>query len=83
MAYENTYDPQMFELLGREPERMSIYQLSTILDFWLWNNRYRDDSVIHINPTISTLSGLEDIGTYSIEDGWWDFVTMVYDRWKC
>lgn len=81
---ENTYDNQMFAIMGREPDRMDIYHLSTRLHFWLWNNGYLVGDVIHLNPTISILSGLEDTGTYSTEgdDAWWNFVTMVHERWK-
>jgi hypothetical protein len=83
MNVTHNYDLQMFNIMGREPQQMTKSGLSCVLMYWLSFNGYKDGFLIHLNPTISMLSGLEDTGTYSIEgDGWWDFVTMVYKRWK-
>ena len=80
-------DAQMFQILGKDPTcRPAILnksELSVLLSWWLRRNDYERDGKIILNPSVSELSGLPDTGEFDTTgDRWWDFVSMVFEKWK-
>lgn len=87
MDIHSRFDMQMFHILGKEPVSkpaiLSMSELSVLLNWWLRNNDFERDGKLILNPQISELSGLPDTGEFDTTgDKWWDFVTLVYNKWK-
>lgn len=86
-----TFKPELFTMLEIPEREISKAQLSGILNQYIKQNNLdqRDGELryIQINRVIAKLLETQGTkiylfkGTKKITD-WWDFVTMVYTKWK-
>lgn len=76
------FNPRLFEILEIEPRIMTKAHLSRELSIWLNKNNYVKNAIIYVDEKISELSGLPIKTKHNeVDDGWWDFVTLVYKKW--
>jgi hypothetical protein len=89
------YNPRLFEILGIPYHRASKAHLGKIIDFYVVDNNYdihvpdTADRYIDLFPeSVRELTGIYDKDRYYFfingvpQYTWWDFVTLIYKRWK-
>jgi hypothetical protein len=76
------FNPRLYEILEIEHRLMSKAHLSKELSKWLNKNNYVKNAIIYVDEKINELSGLPNKTKHNeLDDGWWDFVTLVYKKW--
>ncbi len=76
------FQPRLYEILEITPKLMTKAHLSKELSKWLNKNNYVTNAIIYVDDKVSELSGLPNKTKHNeINDGWWDFVTLVYKKW--
>ena len=76
------FDPRVYEILEIEPKLMTKAHLSKELSRQLNKNNYVKNAIIYVDEKVSELSGLAVKTKHDeMDEGWWDFVTLVYKKW--